>query len=164
MHREQRRAGACARARSLTAGVLLAGLALVAACGPGEEEIAANRQAAIDVVESFGGRLLYVNLLQENRDSLAADIRDTYGPYVTTLLLGGWLSMPGSAPGRETSSPWPSGIEVREATPIGSTGFQITGDILYVTSVDSDPVLRTPFQARVVRGQDDVWRISEWNQ
>ena len=124
--------------------------------------MAANRAAAIEVVEGFGGRLLHVNLLQQNRDSLTNDIRDTYGPYVTTLLLGGWLSMPASAPGRETSSPWPARIEVREATPVGSTSFEIDGDIVYVTAVDGEPVARTPIRATVVRGPDDVWRISEW--
>lgn len=141
----------------------LAAAILVAACGPTEEEQAANRAAAIEVVEGFGARLVHVDLLNQNGDSLRDDIRDTYGPYVTTLLLGGWITDPGSAPGRETSSPWPARIDVREATPIGSTAFDVTGDIVYIATVDGDPVLRTPVRVRVVRGPDDVWRISEWN-
>ena len=146
-------------------GVLHAALAavLLVACGPSEEEQAAARADAIEVVEGFGSRLMHVNLLADP-GQLTDDIRDTYGPYVTTLLLGGWLSDPASAPGRRTSSPWPARIEVAEATPIGSSGFDVTGDIVYVTAVDGDEVGREPVRLRVVRGPDDVWRISEYNE
>ena len=143
-------------------GALLALLLL--GCGPSEEERAAARAEAIEVVESFGERLVHVNLVVGDRTQLTNDIRDTYGPFVTTLLLGGWLSDPASAPGRATSSPFPARIEVRDATPVGASAFDVAGDIVYVTSVDGDGVLRQPIRARVVRGPDDVWRISEFVQ
>ena len=144
------------------ARVALLALVFIGACKPSEEEQAASRTAAIEVVESFGTRLVHVNLQADSVGPITDAIRQNYGPYVTTLLLGGWLSDPGSAPGRETSNPWPSGIEVRDAQPVGRNGYDVTGDIVYVTRVDGEPVLRTPIRARVLRGPDDVWRIAEW--
>ena len=141
---------------------LLALVLLLAACEPSEEEQAASRAAAIEVVESFGTRLVHVNLGADSVGPITNAIRENYGPYVTTLLLGGWMSDPGSAPGRETPSPWPARIEVRDAQPISRHGYDVTGDILYVTQVDGEPVLRTPIRARVLRGPDDIWRIAEW--
>jgi len=150
----------------MRAPMRMLGLAIVAfvlvACGPSEEERAAARAEAVAVMEQFGTRLAHVNLLVGDRGQLTNDIRDTYGPYVTTLLLGGWLSDPASAPGRETSSPYPARIEVREAVAVGNTAFDVTGDIVYVTNVDGDPVLRQAFRARVVQGPDEVWRIAEF--
>lgn len=141
-------------------GALLIAAAL-AGCGPGDDELAANRAAAIDVVEGFGTRLVHVSKLAAP-DSVGSMIRDQYGPYVTTLLLGGWLTDPASAPGREVSSPWPARIEVREATAVGSTAVDVEADVVYITSVDGDPAMRRPVSIRVVRGQDDSWRIAEW--
>lgn len=142
-----------------TAAVLVT-LAL-AACGPGEDELASNRAAAIEVVEGLGTRLVHVSKLAPP-DSVERQIRDQYGPYVTTLLLGGWLSDPASAPGREVSSPWPARIEVREATPVGSTAVNILAEVVYITQVDAEPLLRQPVRIRVVRGEDGAWRVSEW--
>ncbi len=147
--------------RSRFALALAVGLA--AGCGPTEEERAAAPAEAVLVVEQFGDRLKHVSLLAP-ADSVQDQIREQYGAYLTTLQLGGWLSDPASAPGRETSSPWPDRIEVRDAQPIGRTAFDVTGDIVYVTSVEGDVMLRTPVTARVVRGPDDIWRISEWTQ
>ena len=144
----------------LLVGALLASLLL--GCGPSEEELAASRAQAVEVVEGLGTRLAHVNLLVGDRTQLTNDIRDTYGPYVTTLLLGGWLSDPASAPGRATSSPFPARIEVTEATAVGASAFDVAGDIVYVTNLDGEAVLRQPIRARVVRGPDDVWRISEF--
>lgn len=141
-------------------GATLLALALVA-CAPGEEQRAADRAAAIDLVERFGARLVYVQKLAP-RDSLIAQIRDNYGPYITTLQLGGWISDPASAPGREVSSPWPARIEVRDATPVGNSAFDMDAEVIYITSVDGDPTQRQPVSIRVVKGQDDSWRISEW--
>ena len=140
--------------------LLVAALAL-AACGPDEAELAANRAAAIDVVEGFGTRIVYVSKLAPP-DSVEDQIRDQYGPYVTTLLLGGWLTDPASAPGREVSSPWPARIEVRDATPVGSTAVDVEADVVYVTSVDGEAAMRRPVSIRVVRGRDGAWRIAEW--
>ncbi len=151
------------RIRSIqTARIAALALAFVAACGPTEEEHAAARAEAIRVVEAFGQRLVHVNLLADSIQQVTGAIRENYGPYTTTLLLGGWLSDPGSAPGRETTNPWPAGIEVTDVEPISRYGYDVRGDILHVTQVDGDPVLRTPIRARVVRGPDDIWRISEW--
>lgn len=142
-------------------GSILVGVLALGACGAGDEELAANRAAAIEVVEAFGERIVHVSKLAPP-DSVTDQIRDQYGPYVTTLLLGGWLSDPASAPGRETSSPWPAGLEVREATPVGGTAVDVVGEVLFLNQVDAAPVLRKPVRLRVVRGQDGAWRISEW--
>lgn len=141
-------------------GTIIVAVAL-AACGPDEEQQAANRAAAIEVVEAFGRRLVHVSKLAP-ADTVENQIRDQFGPYVTTLLLGGWLTDPGSAPGREVSSPWPARIEVREATPVGNTAVDIEADVVYITSVDGEPTMRRPVSIRVVKGQDGDWRIGEW--
>lgn len=143
-----------------TLGTIVVALAL-GACGPDADQQAANRTAAVEVVEAFGGRLVHVSKLAPV-DSVANQIRDQFGPYVTTLLLGGWLTDPASAPGREVSSPWPARIEVREATPVGNTAVDIEADVVYVTSVDGEPSMRRPVSIRVVKGQDGDWRIGEW--
>ena len=41
--------------------------------------------------------------------------------------------------------------------------FDIEGDLVYVTAVDGAPALRRPIRVRVVHGDDDAWRIAEWN-
>ena len=138
---------------------MVVAIAFAAACGPSEAERAAARAEAVLVVEQFGSRLKHVPLLAPPAE-VSGHLRDQYGPYVTTLLLGGWLSDPASAPGRETSSPWPDRIEVRQAEPLGATAFDVSGEIVYVTTLEGDPVMRTPVTVRVVRGPDDVWRIS----
>ena len=143
-----------------TIGTLTVGLAL-AACGSSEEQLAANRAAAIEVVEGFGTRLVHVSKLAPT-DSVQNQIRDQFGPYVTTLLLGGWLTDPASAPGRDVSSPWPARIEVREATAASDTHVDLEADVVYLTSVDGDPALRRPVSIRVVKGRDGSWRIAEW--
>ena len=143
-----------------TIGTLFLAVAL-AACGPSDQDVAENRAAAIEVVEGLGTRLVYVSKLAPV-DSVTGQIRDQYGPYVTTLLLGGWLTDPASAPGREVSSPWPARIEVREATPDGKSAVDIEADVVYITSVDGDPTMRRPVSIRVVKGQDGSWRIGEW--
>ena len=145
--------------RNLLASTLLLA---VAACGPTDEERAAERAAAIEVVEQFGGRLMHVNLLVPP-DSLGRMVQQHYGPYVTTLQLGTWMSDLRTAPGRQTSSPFPARVEVREVAPDGRTAYHVTGQVLHVTELDGDPVLRTPFTARVVRRPDGAWRIAEWN-
>ena len=144
------------------ASALLLGFTLLA-CGPSDEERAAKQSAATQVVESFGARLMHVSLLAEP-DSIKDAIRAHYTPYVTTLQLGTWLSDVRTAPGRETSSPWPARIEVRDVAPFSRSAFDVSGDIVYVTSVDGDPIMREPIRARVVRGPDGIWRISEWHE
>ena len=147
---------------ALAAALLLA----TGACSPSDEELAANEAAALEVVEQFGQRLRLVSVGTIPPADLGRRLTEAYGPYVTTLLLGGWISDPASAPGREGSSPWPARIEVRELRSVGGTGFDFDADVIYVTGVDENepPAFREPVTLRVVRGPDDVWRISEWTQ
>ena len=149
--------------RSATIATLILVAAVGATACSSEEDRAADQAAATRVVEQFGTRLAHVSLLAPP-DELRDRIRDTYGPYVTTLQLGAWLADPSTAPGRETSSPWPARIEIRAAERLGSTAFDVTGEVLYITAVDGEPILREPITARVVRGPDDVWRIAEWSE
>jgi hypothetical protein len=149
-------------ALALTLAVMAAG---TTACGSSAEEQDAAVTAATQVVQDFGQRLRMVSVLAPP-EQLSESLQDHYGPYVTTLLLGGWLSDPASAPGRQTSSPWPARIEVQDARPIGDSAVDIEAEVVYVTGIDpesvEDVVLREPVSIRVVRGQDDAWRISEW--
>lgn len=123
----------------------------------------AEARAAAAVVEQFGGRLVYVSLLAPGAQ-LQESIRAQYEPYVTNLLMSAWLTDPYSAPGREASSPWPDRVEVSGARRIRRGEYEVRGDVVYVTSIGEEGLLREPVAAVVVQGQDDAWRITEWRE
>ena len=121
----------------------------------------AAQSAAVDLVRRFGERLGHVSLLAPP-GALREEIRAQYGPLVTPALLEAWLQDPSSAPGRETSSPWPDRIEVRGARRVRPDAVEVTGDVVYITSVEAasgGAARREPVVVTVVRGADGEWRI-----
>lgn len=128
--------------------------------GPGVSDPAAR--AAADLVRRFGGRLSRVSLLAPPAE-LRRSIRDAYGPFVTAPLLEAWLRDPSTAPGREVSSPWPDRIEVRAVRRVGPGEYEVTGDVVYVTSVEAaggGAARRERVALAVVRAGDGEWRIA----
>ncbi|HEX7090570.1 MAG TPA: hypothetical protein VF192_10590, partial [Longimicrobiales bacterium] len=118
-------------------------------------------QAAADLVRRFGQRLARVSLLAPP-GALREAIRAQYGPLVTPALLEAWLADPSSAPGRDVSSPWPDRIEVRDVRRIRPDAVEVTGDVVYSTSVEATrggAARREPVVVTVVRGSDGEWRI-----
>lgn len=135
--------------------------------GTGAERADPDGWAAANVVERFGKRMAGVPLLAP-REALLREIRTRYGPLVTPTLLDAWLRDPGSAPGRQASSPWPDRIEVRGVQRTGADIYEVTGDVVYVTSVEvargSGAAAREGVALTVVRGDDDLWRIAEYRE
>jgi len=85
------------------------------------------------VVTGFGQKLGQVSLLSP---TAADDIRSEYAGYVSPALLDQWAADPLQAPGRVTSSPWPDHIEITSIDKIAAEEYQVTGNIIEVTSVE----------------------------
>jgi hypothetical protein len=141
----------------LLAVVLLAGFLLISPTG----DVAARTVSA-----DFVSQLKNVPLTAETEDIRAA-IERYYKPYVTEELLNQWLADPQSAPGRETSSPWPDRIFIKQVVPQGET-YVINADVLYMTSVEeatseedaSGVVVVTIFLVPT----NDGWRIAAYHE
>ncbi|HEY8469808.1 MAG TPA: hypothetical protein VIL18_09200 [Longimicrobiales bacterium] len=129
--------------------------------GDGAADERAAQTAAADLVRRFGQRLARVSLLAPP-GAVREAIRAQYGPFVTPALLEAWLEDPSSAPGREVSSPWPDRIEVRGVRRVRPDALEVTGDVVYITSVEAASgraAHREPVTVTVVRGADGEWRI-----
>lgn len=83
------------------------------------------------VVGAFGNELNSVSLLAPDA---VEQIERAYGPYVASELLSVWTSAPESAPGRLTSSPWPSHIEIDSVTETEAGAYEVRGRVMLVTS------------------------------
>lgn len=117
----------------------LVGAALVFA-GLGYSYLASHPEGVLDnshegevraVVSAFGNELNSVSLLGPDA---AEQIQRAYGPYVAPELLAVWTAAPEDAPGRVTSSPWPSHIEIDAVTEAEGGAYEVTGRVLLVTS------------------------------
>lgn len=84
------------------------------------------------VVQEFGTHMKNVSLLA-SKDIVEEAMDTEYGPYVTIETLMAWKADPAHAPGRLTSSPWPSRIEVATGTPEGNE-YRLTGYVVEETS------------------------------
>jgi hypothetical protein len=130
-------------------------------CESGARPEPAARAAA--AVERFGERLARVSLLASEA-TLRQQIRAEYGELVTSSLLDAWLADPSVAPGRRVSSPWPGRIEVRDVRRMPTGAYEVTGDIVHVTSVEvaqGGAARRERVALVVVREPDGRWRINE---
>lgn len=95
----------------------------------------ADKKAVVALVEGFGNKLKQVSLLATSED-LKKSMEENYGSYVTPELLAGFLSDPGNAPGKLTSSPWPDRIEVATAEKTSEGLYKVAGTIIEVTSAE----------------------------
>jgi hypothetical protein len=85
-------------------------------------------------------------------DVAAAAIRSTYAGLVDPALIEKWASAPATAPGRQTSSPWPDRIEVKDVSET-----RVTGELVEATSTGD--ARRVPVEV-TLRREGDRWLIS----
>lgn len=133
--------------------------------GAGHAIDPAGQQSAVrDLVARFGARMQTVSLLAP--DSIrSAQLREAYGALVTPELLADWVAHPDRAPGRRVSSPWPDSIAVQAVREVGAGELEVTGTVLYVTSVErthGGSAASEPVRLRVRRTADSSWRISAY--
>ncbi len=122
-----------------------------------------DEPAVRDVAARFGDVLQQVSLLAPDT-LLTEQMRVHYGPLVTPALLDRWQRDPATAPGRETSSPWPERIAIDSVTQDTARACVVHGFVVYATSADAGAVapLRAPVRMRVER--DGAWRIAAYEQ
>jgi hypothetical protein len=124
----------------------------------------AEEQQVTAVVEGFGQKLQMVSLLAP---SAANDIRAQYTDYVSPNLLDQWASNPSQAPGRITSSPWPDRIEINSMTKKSASEYEVTDNIIEVTSVEVNTggaAATIPVQISVQKSQQGNWLIADFQQ
>ncbi|HWB33990.1 MAG TPA: hypothetical protein VG753_01560 [Candidatus Paceibacterota bacterium] len=125
---------------------------------------AADEAAVQQTVTSFGSQLQMVSLMAST--SIAADaIGQYYGAYVDPTLLQSWEANPSSAPGRETSSPWPDHIDITSVVNNPDGSYTVQGSVAEVangaqgtTTVDSYPVSLT------LTNNGGVWLITNYDR
>jgi hypothetical protein len=111
-----------------------------------------------EVAREFGRRMKNISLLAP-RDVASDAIRSYYGDLVAPSLLAKWRDAPETAPGRQTSSPWPDRIEIRSVDRPGADRVSVAGEIVEVTS--SGDAGRTPVRLELTRATDR-WLISSF--
>lgn len=141
--------------------VAVVGIALLFRDSDGARQIAAE-----NAVREFGSQLQNVPLAGD-----AASVREAietyYSGYVTENLLSSWLDEPSSAPGRETSSPWPARIDVTSSAAQGS-GYVVQGNVVLltseeVTSEENDNAGLIPVIILVI-DQEGEWKIAAYEE
>jgi len=86
-----------------------------------------------DLVFNFGKRLQNVPLLAPDA---AQEIKIQYSEFLSPSLLEMWMNDVSKAPGRMVSSPWPDRIEITNLSKEGSDKYEVTGNVIEVTSVE----------------------------
>lgn len=110
------------------------------------------------VVGAFGNELNAVSLLAPDA---VEQMRRVYAPYVAPALLASWSTDLSRAPGRDTSSPWPSHIEIDSVTETEEGEYAVRGRIMLVTSTGdagSVPVALT------VRNTTEGYHITDYKE
>lgn len=96
-----------------------------------------NQKSAEHTVQIFGERMKNVSLLAPT-EILNQNIREAYGDLVSVDLIDKWVIDPESAPGRLVSSPWPDRIEILKIKRLFSESYEISGDIIEITSAETE--------------------------
>ena len=149
---------------------------LAAACAPADQQGAneppdttaqppqtaqCDVAAARSTVARFGAQLRNVSVLAP--DSVRVqEMRRAFGDLVSADLLDAWIADPANAPGRQTSNPWPRGIEITDVSTSADGKCVVTGDVIEVASTDTtDVVARRSVQ--ITLGADGM-RITSWQR
>jgi hypothetical protein len=91
-------------------------------------------------------------------------VREAYSGLATPALLARWSADPAHAPGKDVSSPWPERIRIDSVAPAGAGECRVTGEIVYLTSVEAakgGAAALEPVAVRVVN--DGGWRVSAFD-
>ena len=123
------------------------------------EPISNSDDAAVRAfVQEFGARFKNVSLLA---DDAGTQIALQYGAYASPDLIAKWQQDTSSAPGRQTSSPWPDRIEVIAVTPAGDDTYQVEGTVIEVINTDlsNEPAATYPVTLTVKRNAG-TWIIT----
>jgi hypothetical protein len=145
--------------------LLIVGLILVVVTGAAVYYIqkAPNRSRDMaqvtKLVTDFGQYEKSISL-QEDAELLKSDIQQNYSQFVTDTLLQQWRSAPATAPGRQTSSPWPDRIEIDSVTPQGS-GYIVSGRVVMLTSAGESA--STPVILQVIQ-DNGSWKIAAYQE
>ena len=147
--------------------LFISGLLVLVACGDKQPRAERDSATAVTcgtdarrVVEQLGQRMRLVSILAP--DSTARrEIANAYGPLVAPELLSAWQQAPATAPGRETSNPWPARIEIGAIEPVEAK-CSVNGSVVYVTSSDTTrEVERRSVTLRLV--DRNGWRVTSFN-
>lgn len=109
-------------------------------------------------VAQFGNQLTTVSVLSP---AAAEQIKSSYGPYVAPELLAMWMQNPSTAPGRETSSPWPDHIEVDTVVKNEDGSYDVMGRIILKTSTEDAGIIPVLLTAANVNGSFLITRYEE---
>jgi len=123
--------------------------------------LAAEETAIRTLVENFGMKLQNVSL---QAPDAAQEIEQQYSEFVSPVLLDRWIKDISKAPGRIVSSPWPDRIEITTLSQTDPDTFDITGNVIEVTSTEvgsSAAAARLPIHIVVQRAQES-WLISDY--
>ncbi|HEX5774338.1 MAG TPA: hypothetical protein VFY28_00030 [Candidatus Paceibacterota bacterium] len=109
-------------------------------------------------VEGFGRAQKSVSLLSP---TVANDIGEAYGAYVSSPLLAQWKREPDRAPGRLTSSPWPERIDIVQVERALPAGYLVQGELMLMTSSGSAGSVPVTLSLEKEQG---VWRIAGYEE
>jgi hypothetical protein len=129
-----------------------------------DENSPADQAAVESVVMDFGSSLKDVSLLSPDASD---QIGTVYAPYIASDLLLDWQANSETAPGRQTSSPWPDHVEITSTTKTDPDTYAVSGQIVLMTSVeqasaDDDNAGVEPFTA-TVENIDGKWLITAFS-
>lgn len=119
----------------------------------------AEKEEITNLVEGFGSKLKMVSLLAP-KDVLEKEMKENYSEYISQGLMDKWLSDPENAFGRVTSSPWPEKIEIEEIEKISEDEYKVQGNIIEITSVETDGEILRPIILNIKLIEDN-WLIDD---
>ena len=117
------------------------------------------REAVRNVVANFGQAMQLVSVngpAELARQAMWDDYRNLVAPQ----LLAAWAANPPKAPGRTVSSPWPDHIAIDSLQELGPTEYQITGNVILMTSAGPAGSYAVTTTVAVVDGN---WMIASWD-
>ena len=114
-------------------------------------------------VTEFGSQLQKISLLAPNAGD---ELGKTYAPYVDAALLAKWQADPSTAPGRETSSPWPDHIEITNVQKSDEGAYIVSGTLVLMTSneVEHGGNAGTAPVTITLHHEKGDWKIVEYSQ
>ena len=115
--------------------VLIVGVGYIA----GKQKAANDSADVASVIGTsigFGQSMHKVSLLAPQADYEVA-VDQAYTKYASPDIIAQWKLNPSTAPGTQTSSPWPQGIEIISNEKQTDGSYVVQGNVLEVTSVEA---------------------------